>query len=228
MKISVGGGKEGSGRGEAAAWGRATCCCWACQPGFNFVWLIACLFGDCLVVWGGTACIELVDQVSTLLDCNLYPIEWLLINNDPFQMLPTLDLLDQIREVKLVEEEEALEMGREAATIRHLFPFVLNTFIGSLSHLATFYILCGQGSLCEDPWGGAEVQPEDQQWLQDHRGGADQDECPASIIIWGGASSLICIRFVYFLMYDVLYDIFSTIYVWTVSSKDIFIYKSLT
>ena len=33
------------------------------------------------------------------------------------------DLLDQIREVKLMEEDEALEMGREAATIRHHFMF---------------------------------------------------------------------------------------------------------
>ena len=39
-------------------------------------------------------------------------------SDDSSQMLPTLD---QIRDVKLMEEEEALEMGREAATIRHLF-----------------------------------------------------------------------------------------------------------
>ena len=42
-------------------------------------------------------------------------------------MLPTLE---QIRDVKLMEEEEALEMGREAATIRHLF----DTMIGFLLH----------------------------------------------------------------------------------------------
>ena len=38
-------------------------------------------------------------------------------------MLPTLE---QIRDVKLMEEEEALEMGREATTIRH--PFVFHNY----------------------------------------------------------------------------------------------------
>ena len=37
-------------------------------------------------------------------------------------------ILDQIREVKLIEEEETLEMGREAATIRHLSLFFTNHF----------------------------------------------------------------------------------------------------
>ena len=41
-------------------------------------------------------------------------------------MLPTLD---QIRDVKLMEEEEALEMGREAATIRHLFFHTIIVFL---------------------------------------------------------------------------------------------------
>ena len=63
------------------------------------------------------------------------------------------DLLDQIREVKLVEEEEALEMGREAATIRHNFLFgcpwavshSCNVFIPQHPSLIITYFQLGRG-----------------------------------------------------------------------------------
>ena len=75
---------------------------------------------------------------------NLHRMELILSYNDSSQMLPTLD---QIRDVKLMEEEEALEMGREAATIRHLF----YTIIGFLLHSTISDCLYGQGPLCQDP-----------------------------------------------------------------------------
>ena len=99
---------------------------------------------------------------------------------DPLPKL--IKLLRQIREVKLMEEDEALEMGREAATIRQSLGFI---FARLFFPLVTVQCTSGQGSLCQDPWGGAKVQPEDQQGLQNNRRGSDQDERPSSIVKFG-------------------------------------------
>ena len=60
---------------------------------------------------------------------------------------------------------------------------LVQSFHSSTSKFDHYPCSFGQGSLCQDPGGGAEIQPEDQQRLQDYRGSTDQDERTASAVI---------------------------------------------